>query len=135
LKETCDFKTFTAHSLGENILHIEFKKVARLEIEDIRQIFECHDKLGKGEKVYVLVSFNGFIPMNEKAMKEAKLLGKKNRQAAVAYVVKNAALRMGIKFFLNFYNPQYPIYISAIKDDALAWLQKEKDKNHIKDNA
>lgn len=129
MKEKCDFPAFTAYRLDACVLHVELKKVKKLTAKDVTQIFECYDKVGGGKKVYVLVTFNGFIPMSNDAMAEAKKQSKKNRSAATAYVVANVALRMGINFFMNFYRPSFPISIFRTKTDALAWLDAQKKAN------
>lgn len=129
MKEKCDFPAFTAYRVDEDMLHIEFKKVKKLTAEDVSQVFECYGKVGNGKKVYSLVTFNGFIPMSDDAMAEAKKQNRKNSQAAAAYVVTNVALRLGINFFMNFYSPKYPINISKSKTEAIAWLNAQKRLN------
>jgi hypothetical protein len=129
MKETCDFPAFTAHRLGDEVLHIEMKKVKKLFGKDVEQIYDCHLKIGKGKDIYLLVTFQGYIPMSDDAMAEAKKQGKSHKQAAAAYVVENSAIRMGIKFFINFYKPNYPIIISAKKSEAISWLLQQKNGN------
>lgn len=126
MKDKCDFPAFTGYRLDDRMLHVEFKKVKKITADDVSQIFECYGKVGEGKKVFVMVSFNGFIPMSNDAMAEAKKQGKRNRNAATAYVVTNAAVRMGINFFMNFYRPKYPINISKTKSEAIAWLHAQK---------
>lgn len=129
MKEKCDFPAFTGYRLGPNLLHVDFKKVKKLTAEDVLQVFGCYDKVGDGKMVYVLVTFNGFIPMSNDAMAEAKKLSKEKSNAATAYVVGNVALRLGINFFMNFYRPAYPVSISRTKAEALAWLEAQKKAN------
>ena len=129
MKETYDFPAFTAYCLEDDILHIELKKVKKLTAKDVEDIFSCHEKIGSGNKVYVLVTFNGFIPLSDEAMAEAKKQGKRNLQAGTAYVVHNFALRMGINFFMNFYKPKYPMTIVPSKAAALSWLKLQKKGN------
>ncbi len=128
MKDKCDFPAFTGYRLGEGMLHVEFKKVKKLTAEDIRQVFECHEKVGNGNKVYVLVTFSGCIPMSNDAMAEAKKQNERsaNTSAATSYVVGNVVLRLGINFFMNFYKPKHPINISRNKAEALAWLTAMK---------
>jgi len=126
MKESGDFPAFTGHCIDDGMLHIAMKKVKRLTSKDIQQIYDFLQKGSGGKKIYVLITFQGFIPMSDDAMVEAKRQGKNGFQAAGAYVVKNLALRIGIKFFLNFYKPRYPINILGTKAEAIAWLQKQK---------
>ena len=132
MKNSCEFDSFSAHCLDVDILHIDFKKVKKLRAQDVEDIYVCHRKLGNGNKIYVLVTFRGFVPMSDEAMAEAKKQGKDEVQAAVAYVIKNFASRMGLKFFMNFYKPKYPINVTATKSEALAWLKKQKRLNEQK---
>lgn len=129
MKEKCDFPAFTAHRLEEDMLYIELKKVKQLTATDVEQIYNCYEEIGNGKKVFVLVTFKGFVPMSDGAMKEAKKQSKKNAQAAVAYVVGNVALRLGINFFMNFYKPPFPIHISKTKAAAISWLNAQKKGN------
>lgn len=126
IKDICEFSAFTAYCLEHNILHIELKKVKKLVSKDIEEIYSCHEKMGDKNDLRLLVTFQGFIPMSDDAMAEAKKQSKKSIQAATAYVVHNFALRMGIKFFMNFYKPKYPIYVSSSKADAIKWLKNQK---------
>lgn len=126
MKEKCDFPAFTGHRLDDDMIHIEFKKIKKLTAEDVGQIFDCHEKVGSGKKVYVLVTFSGFIPMSNDAMEEAKKQNKRNTNAATAYVVGNVALRLGINFFMNFYKPKHPIHIAKTKSAGLNWLYAQK---------
>lgn len=130
MKDTCEFSAFTAYCLSDNILHIELKKVKKLVAKDIAEIYSCHEKMGDTSNLRVLVTFQGFIPMSDDAMAEAKKQSKKSAQAATAYVVHNFALRMGIKFFMNFYKPKYPIHVSSAKSDAIKWLKKQRRSTH-----
>ena len=125
MKDTCDFSAFTAYCLENNILHIEFKKVKKLAAKDVEEVFSCYDKIGKGKKVYSLVTFKSFIPMSDEAMQEAKKQNKKNLSGAAVYVVHNFALRMSIKFFMNFYKPKHPINITPTKSEAISWLKQQ----------
>lgn len=121
-----DFPAFTAYYLEDDILHIDLKKVKKLTGQDVEQIFSCYKGIGKGKKVYALVTFQGFIPMSDDAMVEAKKQSKKALQGAGAYVVNNFAIRMSIKFFMNFYKPKYPINICSTKSEAISWLKQQK---------
>ncbi|MBI4944924.1 MAG: hypothetical protein HY840_00825 [Bacteroidetes bacterium] len=130
MKEQCDFPAFTAYRLEDDILHIEMKKVNKLYAQDVEQINDCYLKVGKGGKVYSLITFQGFIPISTEAMKEAAKKRKYNIEGAKAYVVKSIALRMGVEFFMNFYTHKYPIAIFSTTLKAIAWLREQK----IKDN-
>ena len=134
MKNTCEFPAFTAYLLENYMVHIEFKKVKKLSAQDVQEVFNCHKKIGQGKKVFVLVTFSGFIPMSDEAMEQAKKNAAAELQAATAYVVNNVALRMSIKFFMNFYKPKHPITISGSKAEALVWLKQEKRKVEVKES-
>lgn len=121
-----DFPAFAAYRLDDNMVHIEMKKIKKLTGEDVEQIYDCHKKIGEGRKVYVLVTFSGYIPISDEAMTQAKKSSKQEIQAATAYVVNNFALRIGVKFFINFYKPKYPINICGNKAEGISWLKQEK---------
>lgn len=131
MKDKCDFPAFTSYRLPDGIIHIDLKKVKKLGAQDIKDMFDCFEKGGSKTGAYVLVTFNGFIPLSEDAMAEAKIQGKKNLQAATAYVVGNSAIRVGVNFFMNFYKPGYPILITKTKEEGIVQLNdlKKKSKN------
>jgi hypothetical protein len=129
MKEQCDFPAFTAYRLEENILHIEMKKVNGLSAKDVWQINDCHLKIANGSKIYLLVTFQGFIPLSDEAMKVANKNKAQNIHGATAYVVDNLAIRIGIKFFMNFHKHKYPVTIFGTKPEAIRWLRQEKRKN------
>ena len=128
MRDSCDFSAFTAHCLEDNILHLDFKKIKNLTAKDVQEVFTCYEKIGSGSKIYALVTFNGFIPMSDDAMAEAKKQSKRNLQAATAFVVRNFALRMSINFFAKFYMQSYPITITATIPEGISWLKHQKKK-------
>ena len=129
MKQQCDFPAFTAYRLDDDMVHIELKKVKELTKGDVEEIYNCHKKIGEGRKVYVMVTFSGYIPMSDEAMAQAKKSNTDKMHAATAYVVKNIALRVGIKFFMAFYKPKHSINICSNKSEAIAWLKQERKKN------
>ena len=129
MKEQCDFPAFTAYRLEENILHTAMKNVKELSAKDVEQINDCYLKIGNGNKVYVLVTFQDFIPISDKAIKAATENKVQNMRGATAYVVDNLAQRLGIRFFMNFHKHKFPIAIFGTKDKAIAWLREEMRKN------
>jgi len=129
MKEQCDFPAFTAYRLEENILHIEIKKIKELSAKDVEQINDCHYKIGNGNKVYVLVTFQGFVPMNDEVIETAAKNRAQKIHGATAYVVDDSALRIGVRFFKIFHKPKYPIAIFGNKSEAVFWLRQEKKKN------
>lgn len=128
MKDHCEFPAFEGHRIHDNIIHIELKKVKKLTAEDVRQIYDCYEKCGGKNGVFVMVSFKGYFPLSDEAMGEAKKLEKLNYVKATAYVVKSSSFRLGIKFFMNFYKPNRPMNIFGKREDALAWLKKEKKR-------
>jgi hypothetical protein len=128
MKDLCDFPAFTAHLLQNNILHIALKKVKKLTALDVSQIYDCYKKFNDGEGVFVLVTFAGYIPLSDEAMEEANKLQNQKYIRAMAYVIESSALRIGAKFFMNFYKPKYPTDIFGTKPKAIAWLVKEQKK-------
>lgn len=132
--DECDFPAFKAYCLEDYILHIEFKKIKELNAKDVEQVYECHKKIGGSKDAYVLVTFSGYIPLSDEAMTYAKKKSKESPSAATAYVVKNFALRIGIKFFMNFYKPGNLINICTSKAEGISWLKSQKKKMRKKMN-
>src|ERR1035437_2433183 len=129
MKDQCDFPAFTAYRLEENILHTAMKNVKELSAKDVEQIQDCYLKIGDGNNVYVLVTFQGYIPLNDEAMEMANKNKAQNIHGATAYVVDNLAIRIGIRFFMNFHKHKYPVTIFGTRPEALSWLRQEKKKN------
>ena len=126
MKDHCEFPAFEGHRIQDNIIHIKLKKVKKMTAEDVTQIYDCFEKCEGANGVYVLVSFKGYVPMSDEAMHEAKKQESQRFVRATAFVIKTAALRVGIKFFMNFYKPKHPMNIFGKKDEAVVWLKKMK---------
>jgi len=133
MKDHCEFPSFEGHRIQDNIIHIELKKIKKMTAEDVAQMYDCFEKCGGENGVYVLVSFKGYVPMSNEAMDEAKKQESQKFVRATAFVIKTAALRVGIKFFMNFYKPKRPMNIFGKKDEAVAWLKKERIKEMKKE--
>ena len=133
MKEQFDFPAFTGYRIEDNIVHIAFKKINELKASDVAEVFECFEKCGAENGVYVMITFNGYIPLSDEAMGEAKGNKAQKNVRANAFIVKSFALRIGIKFFMNFYKPKHSIYICGEKPEALAWLKQERKKNMKKE--
>jgi hypothetical protein len=128
MKEQYEFPSFTAYPIEENILHIEMKSVDKLSAKDIEEMNDCFLRAGNGSKVFLLVTFRGFIQSSDKVIKAAIKKRDLNIHGAKAYVVDNLALRLGINFFKNFHKHSSPISVFSDKDKAISWLRKEKSK-------
>jgi hypothetical protein len=128
MKDLCDFPAFTAHRIPDNILHIALKKVKKLTAPDVSQIYDCYKEFNGDAGAFVLVTFAGYIPLSDEAMAEANKLQNQKYIRAMAYVIKSSALRIGAKFFMNFYKPKYPTDIFGTKAEAMAWLFREQKK-------
>ncbi len=126
MKDTCEYPSFIGHRIQDNIVFIELKKIKKMTAQDVSEIFECFQKCGNEYGVYVLVTFKGYIPLSDEAMEEAQKEENRRIVKATAFVIKSTALRLGIKFFMNFYKPKQSINIFGTKEEAIIWLKKEK---------
>ena len=126
MKDSCDFPAFSGQRILDNIIHIEMKKVKELTSSDVETLYDCFEKCGGEKGVFVLVTFMGYIPMSDDAMAEAKKQENQKFVKATCFVIKSTALRVGIKFFMNFYKPKHKMNILATKEEGIAWLKKEK---------
>ena len=124
MKNTCDFPAFIASRIQDNFIHIEMKKIKKLTSSDVAQMYECFRRGGDGKGVFALVSFKGYIPMSDDAMAEARKPENQKHVRATAYVIRSAAFRVAIKFFMNFSKPKHPLNIFGTKIAALAWLEQ-----------
>lgn len=128
MKDKCDFPAFVATRIQSNILHVSLKKIKKLTVKDVEDIYGYFRICGGENGVFVIVSFSGFIPPSEEAMIAAKKQSNQKYVNAMAYVISSAAPRLGVKFFMNFYRPKYPTDIFATQKEALNWILKEKKK-------
>jgi hypothetical protein len=127
MKDTWDFPAFTAHQLPSNVLHIALKKVKKLTSADVSQMYDCYKKYNGSRGAFVLVTFSGYFPLSDDAMIEANKPQNQKIVKAMAYVIKSSALRIGAKFFMNFYKPKYSSSVFGTKPEAITWLLKEQE--------
>ena len=128
MKDSCDFPAFSGQRIQDNIVLIEVKKIKQMTAADVTQIYDCFKECGGEEGVFVMVTFKGYIPLSDDAMEEAKKQASQNQKTvrATSFVIKSAAFRISIKFFMNFYKPKNKMHICGSKEESLAWLKKEK---------
>jgi len=124
MKDNSDFPAFTASVIEDKIIHINLKKVKELTVSDISQIYEYYRINGNGKPVFALITFNGFIPINNKAIKEAKKQYNQKLLYASAYVTKSVSIRLAATFFFEFFNPKHPMKFFKNKNEAISWLKK-----------
>ncbi|MBI3502525.1 MAG: hypothetical protein HY063_12105 [Bacteroidetes bacterium] len=99
MKSRKEFPSFFISLLGEGIVHVEMKDVKEMSVKDTMQIYDEMERLGNGEKMCVLTTFNGFISSQDKEVsKYATTERAKKLVLATAYVFDSLALRIAVNF-------------------------------------
>lgn len=122
-----EFPAFRISLLEEGIVHIEMKDSKEMTLADIIQIYDEIEKIGNGEKMCVLTTFNGFVSSkNNEVIKYAASARAKKLVIATAYVIRSLAMTLAVKFFMGFHKQVLPRRIFQDKKKALEWLRKER---------
>ena len=135
MKEKLDFPAFTATLVQPRIVNVAFKKIKIIRIDDIKDIAIAIKQLAEEKKVGVFLTFKGFIQPNDEVLVDPARKEIQKHVFATAYVVKSMAIRIGIKFFMNFHGDKegIPRNIFETKEKAIAWLVKVKEEQKQKD--
>lgn len=126
MKKKYTSPSYTLTVIESCLLHLEFKKDKMLSAVDVNKLFTIYKKNLKRKKLFMMITFKGFLPLSDEAMARAVNKRIAKMHAASAFVIKRNFHRMGMDFFLNFYKPSYPIRIFSTNTAALAWLRKQK---------
>jgi hypothetical protein len=128
MKEKLEFPAFTLSLIEEGVVLLAFKKINEMKFSDLEDIIRGMKLLSSGEKMGMVMTFQGFIRINEELLADTMRKEIRKYVYASVYVIKSPALRLPIKFFMNFYvKNELPRNIAGTKEEAVAWLKVMKD--------
>ena len=133
MKSKLDFPAFTISLIEKGIVQIDFKKIKEMTIENVEQLYGAIAEIGNAKKVYILTTFQAYIPMNKEVMAHSMKKEFQDRILASASVFRSTALRVAVKFFWTFHKPKQPRQIFESRESALQWLReiKQEEKNLV----
>lgn len=123
MKESFDFPAFSISLVEEGIVQVDIKKIKEMKTEHVDQLYGTIARLAKGNKMSLLTTFQAYIPMNEEVMAHSMKKEFQDQILVSALVIKSAALRVAVKFFMTFHKPKQPRKIFDSREAALKWLR------------
>lgn len=129
MKERKDFPSFSIIPIEEGIVHIHMKELEELTVDDVAQVHAALEKINNGKRTGVLTTFDGFIPSPGKEVAQYSSSAKAQKLIfATAYLIDSLAMRLVVRFFLNFYKHKIIRKIFSNEQQALEWLREMRDK-------
>lgn len=129
MKERKELPSCFISLLEDRIVHVEMKAIKEMSLKDVIQIYDEIERIGKGQKMCVLTTFNGFISSRNKEI--SKYAASERARKLVlcnAYVLNSRALRIAVKFFIRFQKQETVRIVFENKRDALKWLRSVRDE-------
>jgi hypothetical protein len=132
MKNKLDFPFFTIEEIDDGIVHIHIKEMEELRVEDVAQIYDVIEKIGGGKKVGILSTFDGLISSYKKGVpRYASSARAQELVLATAYVTDSLAMRMMVRFFLNFHKHKIPRRIFPNREQAMDWLRQMRKNEKV----
>ena len=117
----------TIRRIANDIILLESKEDFDVELHDAVEINASYEQLANNQPIYSILnsaqSFNNFSKEAQYYLAKKAPFVEKKLLAGSAIVVTNLPNRLLAKFFINFYQPTYPIKIVATVDEALTWIE------------
>ena len=110
----------------DGIFQIDMKMINQeLSLKDVRELTEAVGIVGKGAQYPVLILVKEFNTISKEASEySASEIGGRYTLAN-AVVIKSAAIRIGVNFFINMFKPERPTKMFNNEDKAIAWLRSQ----------
>lgn len=108
------------------ILVIEFKRDAEVDLDDINDIITTRNGLLQGKKTLVLVDVRKIWQANKEAREKAASQEMLNPAIAMAILSNSLPTRLLANFYMKFVSNEIPMKMFRDKKLALEWLEKHK---------
>ena len=117
--------------IENNIIFVECKANAEIELEDAKEDMELSEELMKDANDFGTIIEMANIKSVSKEARDwySQIQNDNPRNISVALVVDSFYTRIIANFFLGFKNSRTEMKIFNEKDDAIEWLYKELDFN------
>lgn len=131
-KEVTALSKVTIYRNGDNILKMELKTGAHIEMHDSREMFEVLKSNANGKKsMFVLV----VVPEDCTYDPEVRDIHSSDESSAYtcaeAVVVRSLAHKLLVNFTLKFYKPKRAMKMFNNEQEALVWLLSQKAKHEM----
>ena len=126
-----ELRTTRLHMREDGIICIRVKDDVDIEIADAKETFEEVKRLAGGEKKPVLVftGSGGTISNEVKRFSASKEAGEPTLAEAV--IARSLAHKLVVNFLIKFANMGRPMKLFSFEDEAVAWLNEQRDKYNI----
>jgi hypothetical protein len=118
-----DYFSATVSFRDDGIFQVDMKVINReLSLKDVRELTEAIGIMGKGAQYPVLVMVKEFNTISKEASEySASEIGARYTLAN-AVVIRSAAIRIGVNFFITMFKPVRPTKMFNNEENATQWL-------------
>ncbi|MDQ3190652.1 MAG: hypothetical protein M3Q58_03585 [Bacteroidota bacterium] len=110
--------------LENDILFLQYKKGADVEIEDIYEYNQIINELGEGKRFPMLIDARLGSSVSPEARDFAASPESANLKLASAIVVNTFSNKLIANFYINFNKPVIPVKVFSSINEALDWLKQ-----------
>lgn len=118
----------TITEIEDGIVHIHIRDTSEFRKEHLVQLYDAIEKMYGGKKAGILSTFEGLTSYQKGVARYASSERAQKLVLATAYIIAPLAMRILVRFFLNFHKQKIPRKIFISKEKALTWLKKMKDR-------
>ena len=112
------------HLRSDGIVHLIFKPIEELSIDNALETFEMAGILSKGKKIPTLITAHRFMNI-ENEVRKLWADGSVNRYSkAEALVLKNVAVKLIGNFYIQINKPSMPTQMFTAEEPAVEWLTR-----------
>ena len=127
-----NYRALSIQLIEERIYLIEFNS-EELQVDDVVQLFNVLEEMGKGDKVGVMAVFDRYHTPSDEVMKHLHRDGRSQQVIyASAIIIESLPIRLLIMLFMNFYNRSAHRKVFNNRNNALKWLREKRDNTRKK---
>jgi hypothetical protein len=124
IMETVELKSATVSLRDDGIVHIHIKEGTEMQLGDAIQIVTTIGKLGKEQKLPVLIDCGEFATIDKDVRLFSASADANIYTAAEAVAYHSFAHRLLADFYINHNKPPVPTRVFPDNESAIDWLKK-----------
>jgi hypothetical protein len=106
----------------DNIFIVRYKDNVVADLDDVKEVYEIHNKLAEGKVLRVMLNFGKYTSLTKEAREYAQNV--KIPAVAEAMVVSNLAQRLIMNFYTMYRKIKTPLKVFKAEEDAFKFLAK-----------
>jgi hypothetical protein len=122
--ETLETNIFIERVHSSGLVELIFKDAQVFDVPDMLQAKKFSNSILHGQKIALLVSFQGAFYPTKEARELLADPGYSSHQKAIAVVTTNFSIRLLASLYIKINKPKTPLRLFSASDEALKWLGK-----------